>query len=760
MNARKRTFKRVLAALLVSLMMMGFCSIFASAAGEETLEYPISDYNPGNPCYEPIPMVVIMINFDADGDGVDDNPNGTYEDSVKVKTRTIEDENDPLYGQPNPTFGEQWCHTTEEDWTSRLFSFEGNTLNTYYKYMSDDKFWWIPAEETYGEQNNGVIAVTIKNVHPNCIEGSGQWVHCFNQIVEAASDYVDFSVFDKNKNGILEKYELCLAFILGGAETSSGTTNMKEPFGFHAYYKSYDPNNVVKTDGVEVSRSGFFGTGAISGGHALNFGVFAHELGHYLGAPDLYDTSGTKYDDAVGTASLMASGAHGNKPAHIDPYLLSDFGFCAPQSVMEDGTYTLYSKASKEGKYNILKLCTPNPKEYFLIENRYSSIKDGSTFDNGVAQGILIWHIDENIHKKGGNTCNSSDTKLDPAVVVYNPLGSETAKGNALAMYSAFKADHPTYPNYAIFKAASYTYPVSKTWYTSLKPEEAELVKDLKVEVVSATGDEMQVKITGSYKLELAPSFYVNTEEATKTSLKGTVTLKTLNFSTLTSAKLVITEKSTGTVVKDENIVFKPDYTFDFICEGLKAGTTYEYKIVGESSHGAFEQVEEGYTKPEEVKKVKITLVANSDHITQTTQTVNVGSYHKIRFSDTKYGYKLEGWYLDEAFTQPYETGETGKLIEKEGDFTIYAKWVELPKPATTAPAATTTPTTAPEPTTGNNATTAGTTAATAAPANVGCGGSANMDYALIGGGAIVALIGGAAGAKSGKKKNDSEESE
>ena len=181
---------------------------------------------------------------------------------------------------------------------------------------------------------------------------------------------------------------------------------------------------------------------------------------------------------------------------------------------------------------------------------------------------------------------------------------------------------------------------------------------------------------------------------------------------------------------------------------------------MGESSHGAFEQVEEGYTKPEEVKKVKITLVANSDHITQTTQTVNVGSYHKIRFSDTKYGYKLEGWYLDEAFTQPYETGETGKLIEKEGDFTIYAKWVELPKPATTAPAATTTPTTAPEPTTGNNATTAGTTAATAAPANVGCGGSANMDYALIGGGAIVALIGGAAGAKSGKKKNDSEESE
>jgi immune inhibitor A len=54
-------------------------------------------------------------------------------------------------------------------------------------------------------------------------------------------------------------------------------------------------------------------------------GVFAHEYGHNLGLPDLYDTSGQGHDSPVGAWSLMSSGSHTGKifqtqPTGFDPW--------------------------------------------------------------------------------------------------------------------------------------------------------------------------------------------------------------------------------------------------------------------------------------------------------------------------------------------------------------------------------------------------------------------------------------------------------
>ena len=741
---RKITFKRIIAMAIASLMviaaLVSILPLFVSAADESELSYPISGYNPGEDCYDPIPMLVIMINFDADGDGVDDNPdtgdaNKNFVTAEKVKNKE------------NPEYGEQWCHTTEQDWVKILFSTEGNTLNSYYKYMSNDKFWWVPATETYGEENNGVIAVTIDEVHPDCNGVSENWLHCFVKIIEAASEFVDFSVFDTNGNGRLEKYELCLAFILGGAETSSGQTGLTEVFGFHAYYKEYDPNNVLTTDGVEVGRSGFFGTGAISGGAPLRFGVFAHELGHYLGAPDLYDTSGAKYDDAVGAASLMASGAHGSKPAHLDPYLLSDFGFVTPQTVLEDGVYTLYSKASSEGDYNVIKLATPNPKEYYLIENRFSSIKDGSAFDDGIAQGIVIWHIDEGIHSRMGNTCNAANHGTDPAVVAYPIISKEGNTASVLSPYGAFRTTSLTNPNYAVFRASAYKFPVSETWYTSLTEAQAELVKDLKVEVISGNGDEMQIKVTGAYEQKLLPEFSMMVTGRTQTSITIRGELETLNYSTMTEAKVVVTEKKTGTVIKDEPLKLKSDYTFEIKCEDLTVETQYEFKIIAETSNGTSETKIVDSTNPAERTYANITLVVNSDQYTTTTQKVQVGKTHTIRVQLNKSGYTFEGWYLDEEYTQPYTPG----IIEEECEFTIYAKWVKTVVNTTESTAKKT------------DATTSDTAAEMPdEPVSGGCGGAATKgaEPTILLGGAVIAILGAVAGGKCTCRKNKSDNDE
>ncbi len=675
MSKRKR-FKRILAMVVAALMVLAaFVSLiplFTTAADEGEISYPISGYNPGEKCYDPIPMLVVMINFDADGDGVDANPDGMG--YLKVTNKTNED------GTPNPSYGEQWCHAKEEDWVKNLFSDEGRTLNTYYKYMSDGKFYWIPAEETYGTANNGVIAVTLNAVHPNVKGGDGNWLYCFNQIVEAASEYVDFSKYDVNNSGTVEKYELCLAFVLGGEETSSGSTGIRDPYGFHAYYKDFDLRNLVVTDGVEVGRSGFFGTGALSGGKPLKFGVFAHELGHYLGAPDLYDTAGTAYDNAVGAVSLMASGAHGDAPSHLDPYLLAEFGFVSPETIMADGEYTLYARSNSENKYNVIKICTPNPEEYYLVENRYSTATNSPGFDNGISRGIFIWHVDEGIHGKGGNTCNASDKGLDPAVVAYPLTRADGEAESVLVNYGAFSSEKP------IFEAAKYTFPISKTWYTSISTRGeavAEAMKDLRIEVLSAPGDEMKIKITGSYKPEFPPEFHLSATEWTQTGVKVTATLKTLNYSTLTSAKFIFSERDSGTVIKEQDITLNSNYQFTTDITGLKPNTAYEYKVIAESSHGQATFKDSNFTKPEEVKQAKITLVINSDQYKTTVQTVNVGGKIRVNFQLKKSKCKFAGWYLDEAYTQPFDIESA---ITSEGEFMVYAKWeTNVPDAATVA---------------------------------------------------------------------------
>ncbi|MFD0571612.1 M6 family metalloprotease domain-containing protein [Kitasatospora gansuensis] len=82
------------------------------------------------------------------------------------------------------------------------------------------------------------------------------------------------------------------------------------------------------------------GTGIWAGDYTMQaenggLGVFAHEYGHDLGLPDLYDTSGSGIDNSVGFWSLMSSGSWlgtgkesiGNKPADLDAWSKLQLGW-------------------------------------------------------------------------------------------------------------------------------------------------------------------------------------------------------------------------------------------------------------------------------------------------------------------------------------------------------------------------------------------------------------------------------------------------
>ena len=654
-----RSLAIALTAFLMVTMLATVFPLFVSAAEADDayLTYPISDIDYAYDGYTPIPMMVIQTSFDADGDGVDDNPDGSGESAVK-------DSNSACYG-------EQWCHTKAEEWIPILFSTEGSSLRTYYEYVSGGKFYFYEAEENYGTPNDGIVDIVIEGVHPAC---KSDWLWFFNVGIQAASEYVDFSVFDKNKNGNIDTYELAICFIIGGYESSSGSATRSEVFGFHANYKSADTQNSTVTDGVTVMSPGRFGTGSISGGHALNFGVFAHELGHYLGAPDLYDAStGRKYDYAVGTLSLMAKGAHGSNPAHPEAWNMVGFGF-VDETIVTNGEYTLYSKASKEGDYNVLKICTPNPDEYFLVENRYVPTTESGHFDGAATmrQGIVIYHVDEGIYRKTGMTCNEAGDGYDPTIVAY---GNAT-KVAGLAQPAAFGKGKTWSANF-------YEFPVSKTWYTNLTEAQAAVMENLKIEVISDAGTEMKIRVSGA---DYTPNMTWSTSTANETTDSFSIVGKIKNLATATLNNLTIklTEKSTGKEISTQQIKLKTDGSFSIDYTGLTQNTTYTYTITADTSNGEVKTETNAYTAVGEIKRTNYTISAYRNLTDNDTSPrsikVNLGEKMTYSFPMNRSGYAFLGWYLDPEFTQPFDMDFTQ---DEAVDFSIYAKWVPNTEAAT-----------------------------------------------------------------------------
>jgi M6 family metalloprotease-like protein len=125
-------------------------------------------------------------------------------------------------------------------------------------------------------------------------------------------------------------------------------------------------------------------------------GVFAHEYGHALGLPDLYDTDYSSR--GAGKWSLMAYGAWnyavnpGDRPAQFDAWSKYKLGWVSVIPVNETILNQEILPVSESGA--IFQMLEGNPSsggEYFIIENRQRI-----GFDTQLpGTGLLIWHIDE-----------------------------------------------------------------------------------------------------------------------------------------------------------------------------------------------------------------------------------------------------------------------------------------------------------------------------------------------------------------------------
>jgi len=130
-------------------------------------------------------------------------------------------------------------------------------------------------------------------------------------------------------------------------------------------------------------------------------GVICHETGHFLGLPDLYDTTYASY--GIGNFCVMAFGSwngdDGTSPAHMSAWCKKTLGWSTPTQLALSGTYSLDRVEDHSDAIYLIRGPAFAATEYFLMEN-----KQGFGFDAGLpgpTRGILIWHVDET---KANNT--------------------------------------------------------------------------------------------------------------------------------------------------------------------------------------------------------------------------------------------------------------------------------------------------------------------------------------------------------------------
>ncbi|MBP7949716.1 MAG: M6 family metalloprotease domain-containing protein [Verrucomicrobiales bacterium] len=268
---------------------------------------------------------------------------------------------------------------------------------------------WATAPKTHDYYGAGVSGV------PNVSEDGARVQELVKWRVQNADATFDFGPYDTDNNGTVD----LVCIIYQGTDqansklvndiwpirwTLDANTGPGTPGTGPGAYQSTDLNgagNPVKVNDFIVVSELF--PGATS--PMATIGVFAHEYGHGIGWPDLYDSdyssSGLGYWDlmALGCYNQKTTGgSKGDCPSWANAWCRIKSGWLAPTNPTYNIRGFRIPEAKKENFCLKLSLNGAGGLEYFLVENRQRTgwdqgLPGGPT---GPASGLMIWHIDDN----------------------------------------------------------------------------------------------------------------------------------------------------------------------------------------------------------------------------------------------------------------------------------------------------------------------------------------------------------------------------
>ncbi|MBR1630396.1 MAG: M6 family metalloprotease domain-containing protein [Paludibacteraceae bacterium] len=239
----------------------------------------------------------------------------------------------------------------------------------------------------------------------------------------ADADGVDFSLYDNNNDGVLD---FVFVFYAGYNEAEYGPENSVWPHQWEVYDSETNPgegnynyDGTVKSITFDGKRLFSYAcTSELKGSEGSDMagvGTFCHEFGHVLGLPDMYATDYATHK-TLGEWDIMDYGSYNNDgctPPVYSAYERMFMGWMTPVVLTEAGTDTLRAIStsneafliSSTGKHNMDGL-SPNPKEYYLLENRQQVGWD--TYLPG--HGMLVTHIRYNSSRWENNEVNNTSS--------------------------------------------------------------------------------------------------------------------------------------------------------------------------------------------------------------------------------------------------------------------------------------------------------------------------------------------------------------
>lgn len=344
-------------------------------------------------------------------------------------------------------FSDVKLSTSVDKWREYFFS-PSHSVGKYYSDVSNQMINIAPAEESY-QDADGIIKVTLDYEHPNYGDKIKNQYTIARDSIAKADDFIDFSKYDTNYNGYIDSNELIIVNIASGYEYEK-----EIPYKSVKGHRGFISEGNTIFDDIDIESYALIGEMHYDSYHKdepymATIAVGAHEMGHLIGLPDLYDTDLSS--SGIGHFGLMGYGVSeylkgqksGDTPLEFSPWSRITLGFTDPKIVKTSGIYEVYSKGS--GKYNVLKVPI-NENEYFLIENRDFTRYDEPLSKYSKSGGIMIWHIDESVINNGifDNIVNDNENhkgvdieESDQVRVGYSQLDKEATVYNYDPYYRA-----------------------------------------------------------------------------------------------------------------------------------------------------------------------------------------------------------------------------------------------------------------------------------------------------------------------------------
>jgi immune inhibitor A len=294
-----------------------------------------------------------------------------------------------------------------------LIYYDGvSSLRNYYREVSFDRFAisqasevtdWLRIPRDYSYYIGDSFGL-YPGAFPQNVQGI-VWAAC-----SLADPLVDFTQFDEDNNDTVD-----IVFVVhAGPGAEEGFAGYTQHVWSHQWQLSNTgtgcPGAYLTADGVYVDYYSMEPERFEQYTGRITVGVFAHEFGHILGLPDLYDTDYSTY--GIGVFGLMGAGSWGraddrdppgSSPAHLCAWSKYQLGFVTPTAVDRVGISKLENQNIPCASCNAVAYrLIEDPGgpdwdypgttgEYFLVENRFRRGFDSSL----PGDGLLILHIDD-----------------------------------------------------------------------------------------------------------------------------------------------------------------------------------------------------------------------------------------------------------------------------------------------------------------------------------------------------------------------------